>query len=101
MVLLEAMAARTAVVASDLTGYRAAAGGQATLVAPGDPVALAAALADALADAHRGTGRSSPTALDGAADRANEWSMERLALRYEDIYLRVRTARGSAGGAVA
>jgi phosphatidylinositol alpha-mannosyltransferase len=101
MVLLEAMAARTAVVASDLTGYRAAAGGQATLVPPGDPVALAAALADALTDASRGTGRSSPTALDAAADRANEWSMERLARHYEDIYLRVRTARGSAGGAVA
>ena len=45
MVLLEAMAARTVVVASDIDGYRAAAGECAVLVPPGDPEALAAALA--------------------------------------------------------
>ena len=37
MVLLEAMAARTAVVASDIDGYREAAGGHARLVPPGTP----------------------------------------------------------------
>ena len=45
MVLLEAMAARAAVVASDIDGYREAAGGHAVLVPPGDAAALAEALA--------------------------------------------------------
>jgi phosphatidylinositol alpha-mannosyltransferase len=44
MVLLEAMASRTVVVASDIHGYRDAAGGRAVLAAPGDPSALASAL---------------------------------------------------------
>ena len=50
MVLLEAMAARCAVVASDLDGYRSAAGGHAALVPPGDVVALGARLGTTLAD---------------------------------------------------
>ena len=37
VVLLEAMAARTVVVASDIDGYREAAGGHAVLVPPGEP----------------------------------------------------------------
>ncbi len=41
MVLLEGMAAGCAVVASDIEGYRMAAGGHATLVPPGDVGALA------------------------------------------------------------
>ena len=44
MVLLEGMAAGCAVVASDIEGYRIAAGGHATLVPPGDAGALARAL---------------------------------------------------------
>ena len=44
LVLPEAMAARTVVVASDIAGYRDVAGGHAVLVPPGDPSALAAAL---------------------------------------------------------
>jgi phosphatidylinositol alpha-mannosyltransferase len=40
VVLLEAMAAGTAVVASDIPGYRLAAAGAAELVPPGDAVAL-------------------------------------------------------------
>ena len=46
VVLLEAMAAGTAVVASDIPGYRnvAAPGRDAVMVPPGDPSALAAAL---------------------------------------------------------
>ena len=51
MVLLEAMAARTPVVASDIDGYRAAAGECAVLVRPGDAQALSEALAGVLAGA--------------------------------------------------
>jgi phosphatidylinositol alpha-mannosyltransferase len=86
MVLLEAMAAGTAVIASDIPGYRDAAGGRARLVSPGDASALADALREALgpvdeAEAHsRQQGRA-----DGAA-RAQEWSMDRLAERYESLY---------------
>lgn len=50
VVLLEAMAAGTAVVAADLPGYRLAAGAAARFVAPGDPAALARALGALLAD---------------------------------------------------
>lgn len=50
VVLLEAMAAGTAVVASDLPGYRLAAGDAARFVVPGDPAALAEALGALLAD---------------------------------------------------
>jgi phosphatidylinositol alpha-mannosyltransferase len=88
IVLLEAMAARCAVVASDLEGYRSAAGGQAELVPPGDPVALAKALGTAVADAEDGTGKSSPEALSAAAEHAQSWSMDNLAKRYVDVYQR-------------
>jgi phosphatidylinositol alpha-mannosyltransferase len=86
MVLLEAMAAGTPVIASDIPGYRDAAGGRAHLVRPGEASALAGALRDALgpvdeAEAHR---RQQGLA-DGAA-RAREWSMDRLAERYESLY---------------
>ena len=50
LVLVEAMAARTVVVASDIDGYRQAAGGCAVLAPPGDPAALAVG-------ARRGPGR--------------------------------------------
>ncbi len=60
MVLLEGMAAGCAVVASDIEGYRKAAGGHAALVPPGDVGALSRALGVALADAVEGSGQSSP-----------------------------------------
>ncbi|HEX4218005.1 MAG TPA: glycosyltransferase family 4 protein [Acidimicrobiales bacterium] len=89
MVLLEAMAAGTPVVASDIPGYRDAAGGRARLVPPGDASALSSAIRDLLTpvvgvDAERREqGRA-----DGAA-RAREWSMDRLARRYEALYREV------------
>jgi len=86
IVLLEAMAARCAVVASDLEGYRAAAGGHAALFPPGDVEALWRALGVALADAAEGVGLSSPEALKAAEVHAQEWSMEHLAERYLDVY---------------
>ena len=50
VVLLEAMAAGTAVVASDLPGYRLAAGRSAWLVPAAQPEALARALGEVLYD---------------------------------------------------
>jgi phosphatidyl-myo-inositol alpha-mannosyltransferase len=88
IVLLEAMAAHCAVVASDLEGYRSAAGGHAALVPPGDVVALSRALGATLADAAEGSGKSSPEALKAAEAYANGWSMENLAVRYVDVYER-------------
>jgi phosphatidylinositol alpha-mannosyltransferase len=88
MVVLEGMAARCAVVASDLEGYRAAAGGHATLVPPGDVVALSRALGVALADVAEQSGQSSPEALKAAEVYAQAWSMETLAERYVELYER-------------
>ncbi len=99
VVLLEAMAAGCAVVASDIGGYREAAGGHATLVAPNDPAALAGALTAALSDASSRTGRSAPGTLDAARAYAEGWSMTRLAERYMEIYARVVAARGVVGDA--
>jgi phosphatidylinositol alpha-mannosyltransferase len=86
VVLLEAMAARTPVVASDLDGYRnvARSGADALLVPPGDPGALAAALRDVIGD------RSCTEALVSSAQhRAEEFSMDNLARRYLELYERL------------
>ena len=86
MVLLEAMAARSVVVASDIDGYREAAGGHARLVPPGDPTALADALADVLADAVSDHPVDLGPGPDPAAAWAAHWSMDRLAEWYEPRY---------------
>ncbi|HVB93176.1 MAG TPA: glycosyltransferase family 4 protein [Acidimicrobiales bacterium] len=90
MVLLEAMAANTLVVASDIDGYRDVAGGDAVLVPPGDARALARALASILAPGEgggdAGRGDPGPARLAAASARAQEWSMNRLAERYETLY---------------
>jgi phosphatidylinositol alpha-mannosyltransferase len=95
MVLLEGMAAGCAVVASDIEGYRSAAGGHAALVPPGDVGALAGALGSALADSAEGVGRSSPGARKEATEYARAWSMDTLAERYVDVYTRAIAAYGS------
>jgi len=96
VVLLEGMAAGCAVVASDLEGYRTAAGGHAALVPPGDTGALVRALDQALADAGAGTGQSSPSALRAAREHARASSMEALAGCYVDVYERaIGTSDGS------
>jgi phosphatidylinositol alpha-mannosyltransferase len=86
VVLLEALAAGTALVASDLDGYRNVArnGVEGLLVPPGDAAALAAALALALAG-----GPSVEALIERGRRRADELSLQRLALRYLDIYTRV------------
>lgn len=83
VVLIEAMAARTAVVATSLDGYRNVAtdGVDALLVPPGDATALADALGrvlgdEALAERLRAAG----------ARRARTFSMTSLAAAYIDIY---------------
>ena len=85
MVLLEGMAAGCAVVASDIEGYRMAAGGHATLVPPDDAGALAGALGTVLAAAG---GDESSQARKEATEYARAWSMDTLAERYLAIYRR-------------
>ena len=83
VVLLEAMAAHTPIVASDLPGYRNVArpGQDALLVPPEDAAALACALRDVLTD-HTLADR-----LVASGDaRAAEFSMDRLAERYAEMY---------------
>jgi phosphatidyl-myo-inositol alpha-mannosyltransferase len=92
MVLLEGMAAGCAVVASDIEGYRMAAGGHATLVPPGDTQALAAALDRELAAAGSGP---SVEARKEAVEHARSWSMEALAERYLEVYGRAIEAFGT------
>jgi glycosyltransferase involved in cell wall biosynthesis len=86
------MAARAAVVASDLPGYRAVVDGHGVLVPPGDPAALSGALAQTVAGAAAGTGRSAPDALDAAARHASQWAMPAIAARYVEVYERALTA---------
>ena len=84
VVLLEAMAAGTAVVASDLSGYRLAAGQAACLVRPGEPRALAWALGDVLYDED-----TRLALVEKGRLRAAECDMALVAERYRDIYLRL------------
>ena len=83
VVLLEAMAAGTPVVASDISGYRDVArqGREAVLVPGGDPAALADGLRSVLDDPTL-AGRL----VDAGAARAARFSMDRLAARYVDLY---------------
>lgn len=79
LVLLEAMASETLVVASDIEGYRQAANGHGALFTAGDPAALAAAATDALA-------RESAEGLAAARRHAERWSMTTLVEEYLERY---------------
>lgn len=83
VVLIEAMAAGTTVVASALDGYRNVATDDldALLVEPGDVDALAAALQRVLGDDALASRLRS-----GGDTRADHFSMDRLAARYAEIY---------------
>ncbi|HEY5025421.1 MAG TPA: glycosyltransferase family 4 protein [Acidimicrobiales bacterium] len=89
VVLLEAMAARAAVVASDLPGFAAVVAGHGVLVPPGDVTALARAVETVARDAATGTGWCAPAALDAAFAHASQWSMPTMAERYLAVYERV------------
>ena len=78
LVLLEAMASEVPLVASDIDGYREAAGGHAVMVAPGDAAAIEAGITRAL---ERGV-----DVIDGARAHATAWSMSRLMDAYEERY---------------
>jgi phosphatidylinositol alpha-mannosyltransferase len=86
VVLLEGMAAGCAVVASDIDGYRQAAGGHAAVVPPGDPAALADALRAVLAVS---AGDGDGDRIAAAAQHAARWSMAALAQAYEARYLQL------------
>jgi phosphatidylinositol alpha-mannosyltransferase len=81
VVLLEAMAAGTPVIASDLDGYRLAGGGAARYVPAGEPLALRAAIVGLLDD------EPARLALQEAGLRqAERHSLAVLAERYLEIF---------------
>lgn len=88
VVLIEAMAAGTPVVASALDGYRNVATDDvdALLVPPGDVDALAAALTRVIGDPELGE-----RLVHAGQRRAGEFAMSSLAARYVDIYTRIAT----------
>lgn len=92
IVLVEAMAAGTAVVASDIPGYAAVARDHAALVPPGDAPALAEALDATLAWATGDAGAAGGRLRD-AAEHAGQWSMEGVARQYLAIYETLGGAR--------
>ena len=94
IVLLEGLAARTPVVASDLPGYRnvATTGDEAVLVSPGDAGALAAALVDVMGSRDRQVGL-----IDRGAQRASQFDMGRVAERYVEIYERAIAVEADSG----
>jgi phosphatidyl-myo-inositol alpha-mannosyltransferase len=91
VVLLEAMAAGAPIVASAIEGYRNVArpGRDALLVPPGDVDALRAALRQVLDDA---TLRA--RLVDSGRERAEQFSMRRLAERYLELYARALVPTG-------
>lgn len=95
VVLLEAMSADAAIVASDLTGYRLVArpDEDALLVPPGDAEALAAALVRVLSD----DARRAQLVASGRV-RARSFSMDQLADRYLELSERVCTPSAEARG---
>ena len=90
VVLIEAMAAETAIVASGLDGYRNVATDDidAILVEPGDVAALAAGLHRVLSEP-----ALSRRLRQAGSIRANDFSMTALAKRYAEHYVRLAANR--------
>jgi phosphatidylinositol alpha-mannosyltransferase len=83
IVLLEAMASGTAIVCSDIHGYKGVVrrGEQALLTPPRDPAALAAALARLLADDELRARMG-----ESGRRRARDFSWERVTAKVDDYY---------------
>ncbi len=90
VVLLEAMAARTPIVASHLDAYAAVARPErdALLCPPGDAAALAAALRRVLFDES-----TAGSLVESGLGRTQKFSMDRLADRYVEIYTDLAAGR--------
>jgi len=96
-VLLEAMAANTAVIASNLSGYAKVTqdGRSAMLVEPGDKVELADAIRTLL-----GSSKRRDELVRSGAERVRQFSMRSLAELYLDAYRRVgASVSGATAGA--
>jgi phosphatidylinositol alpha-mannosyltransferase len=91
MVLTEALAAGTPVVASDIPGYRDVVrdGVEGVLVAPGEPALLSKALVDLLGDPARRR-RMAAAGLARATEFAWPTVAERIASTYEEAIARAR-----------
>jgi phosphatidylinositol alpha-mannosyltransferase len=85
MTLLEGMASGAAVVASDIDGYREAAGGHAALFNPNNPTDMRRAISAAL--------EQSNAEREAARRHAAAWSMTRLVDSYLSIYERCQARR--------
>jgi len=83
LILLEAMASETRVVASDIPGYRDAAGAHAVMFEPGQSNDLERAIDRALASRDAAT-------LARARQHAEHWSMRRLVDDYLALYHQAR-----------
>jgi phosphatidyl-myo-inositol alpha-mannosyltransferase len=83
MILLEAMASETTVVASDITGYRETVGDFGVLFKAGDASALEASISSALA-------LETSARIEAARQHAMQWSMEKLVDAYEAVYANAR-----------
>jgi phosphatidylinositol alpha-mannosyltransferase len=83
IVLLEAMAAGTPIVCSDIHGYKGVVrrGREGLLVPPRKPKALAAAIAELLADDDRRAAMG-----ESGSRRAREFSWERVTAKVDDYY---------------
>jgi phosphatidylinositol alpha-mannosyltransferase len=79
LVLLEAMASESSVVASDISGYREASGGLATLFEPGNDESLERAIVGALA-------HETQQSIAAGRVHAQRWSMATLVDEYEKLY---------------
>jgi phosphatidylinositol alpha-mannosyltransferase len=79
LILLEGMASELAVVASDIAGYREAAGDHATLARPGDDESLEMAITKALTS-------ETAESIESARRHAQRWSMSHLVDEYETLY---------------
>jgi phosphatidylinositol alpha-mannosyltransferase len=91
VVLLEAMASGTRVVATDLAGYRNVTRHEieGLLVRSGDADALAGALRRSLAGGDDIDGQ-----ITAGLRRAEHFGLDRLATRYLELYEQVRRRRG-------